>query len=88
MLATDALLLAIVTGALFGVLIAIIGSTWQRLAIILVLLYVLQTGAQQLLRVVQGTGAFDEFVTISIYRVAFAVAACLVVYIASRRSEP
>lgn len=87
MLANDALLLAVITGALFGVIVSMVGTTWQRLAVILTILYVLQTGAQQLLRIVEGIGSSEEFITITIYRMAFAIAACLVVYIVERRRE-
>ena len=83
-LETDAFLLAILTGLAMGVLTAMVGSSWQRLAIMLTMLYVLQTGAQQLLRVFAGTGTGDEFITITIYRVVFAVAACLVVALTDR----
>lgn len=79
MMETDAFILAIVTGGLFGVLVFIIGSTWQRLALILTLLYILQTGAQQALRMVQDKGSIDEFIAITVYRIAFSVAAVLVV---------
>lgn len=84
LLAADALLLALLTGLAFGIITTMVGSSWQRLAVMLATLYVLQTFAQQLLRMFQGLGSIDELVTITIYRLTFAVAACLVVAIAPR----
>jgi hypothetical protein len=78
----DALLLAVLTGLGFGFIIVLMGSSWQRLAVILTALFILQTGSQQLLRIIEGDQGMGELLTITVYRVAFAVAACIMVAVA------
>ena len=92
MIDLQAILLAILTGLGFGFIIVMMGSTWQRLAIILILLYILQTGSLQLWRIIEGKGSVDELVIVTIYRLAFSAAACLIVaivpHLSSYRSNP
>lgn len=78
MLESEQVVLAILTGAGFGVLVHIMGSSWQRLAVMLTLLWTMQTAPQFIYRALDGTDVSQEVINVTILRVAFAVTACLV----------
>jgi hypothetical protein len=61
------------------------GSSWQRLAIILVMLWTLQTGPQFIWRWLEGERIATEVDVVTILRVTFTVAGCLTVAMANRR---
>ena len=81
----DQLLLAILTGAGFGFTVHRIGSTPGRLAVMLTLLYVFQTLSQTVWRILEGTGTLNELVIVGELRLAFAIAAVLMVALLNRR---
>lgn len=71
----EQLVLAVLTGVGFGVLVHLIGSSWQRLALFLTLLWTLQTGPQYLWRWMDGQEVTQEVINVSVLRLTFAVAA-------------
>ena len=82
----DQLLLAVITGAMFGYIVSLLGSSPQRLAVLLVALWALQTLAQQIYRAIdEGRDATNEVVLVSLLRLAFAISAVAVVWFAERR---
>lgn len=85
-MAPEQFLLAILSGIGFGYIVYRMGSTTARLAVMLVMLYVFQTFAQQVYRVVEGTGSMNELLTVSGLRLAFSVAAVLILFVLNRRA--
>jgi hypothetical protein len=80
----EQLLLAALTGGLFGVLVAIIGSSWQRLAVLLLLLWTMQTGPQYVYRWLDGQEVTREIVVVTVLRVIFAASAGIVLALMNR----
>jgi len=75
----ERLILAVLGGIGFGIIVALIGTTWQRLLLLLVILWTLQTGPQFIWRWLEGEDIGTEVVTVTILRVTFTVAAVLTV---------
>lgn len=71
----EQVILAILTGAGFGFLAYLVGSSWQRLALFLVLLWTMQTGPQYLWRWLDGQDVTQEVINVTVLRFTFAVAA-------------
>ena len=84
-MAPEQLLLAILGGIGFGFTVHLIGSTWQRLAVMLAMLYVFQTLTQQVFRYLTGQTPIDELVIVSELRLVFSVAAVVMLALLSRR---
>ena len=82
----DLLVLATLTGLSFGYIVYRIGSTTARLAVLLVMLYIFQTFALQVYRVVDGTGTIDELLVVSELRVTFTIAAVAMLALLNRRA--
>jgi len=80
----EQLALAVLGGAGFGALITFIGSGWQRLLLILVLLWTMQTGPQYLYRALDGTDMTQEVAIVTQLRVTFTIAAVLAVALGNR----
>ena len=76
--------LAILGGAGFGALIVFVGSSWQRLAVILVLLWTMQTGPQFFYRWLEGADMTREVVIVTELRVIFTIAAVAMLALANR----
>jgi hypothetical protein len=87
-LESEPVLLALLTGAGFG---AIIHWVWcwspGKTAAVLVLLYIMQTLAQQVWRVLDGVGTVEEAFIVGFYRLAFAIGAVAIVGLLHRRCE-
>ena len=78
------IILAILGGLGFGVLISFVGSTWQRLALLLFLLWTMQTGPQFIYRQFQGTDVAEEVIIVTVLRVTFTVAAVIALALTNR----
>ena len=82
------LLLLLAPGAAFG---AIVHWLWDwsvgKTTAVLVLVWFLQTFAQQLLRMFDGVGSIDETLIVGSYRLTFAIAALIVVGVLHRRCD-
>ena len=76
--------LAVLGGVGFGAFIVFVGSSWQRLLLILVLLWTMQTGPQYLYRALDGTDMTQEVVIVTQLRLTFTIAAVIVVAIINR----
>ena len=81
----EQILLAILTGAGFGVITWRIGSTPGRLAVMLVLLAIMQTFSQVAWRILEGTGTIDEMLIVAESRIIFGVAAVGILWFLNRR---
>jgi ABC-type sugar transport system permease subunit len=87
MLDVEQLILAAVTGGLFGILVAFIGSSWQRLALFLLLLWTMQTAPQYVYRALDGANVTQEVVNVTLSRSAFAITAVVVLALVNRYRE-
>jgi len=81
----DQLALAIVTGLGFGYFVTLLGSSPQRLAMMLFALWALQTLAQQLFRAMDGRDVSNEVIMVSTIRLVFAASAVSFVYLWGKR---
>lgn len=72
-------LLAIFGGAGFGLLAARIGTTWQRMLVMLVLLWTMLSGPQMVFRWLHGSAVIDEVLVVTILRAAFTAAAIVAI---------
>ena len=73
---TQQLLLAVLTGVGFGFFVVLLsGISHQRLFLLLVGLWFLQSFSQHLLRALDGRDITDELITVAILRLVFAVCA-------------
>ena len=84
----EPLLLALLTGLGFGFLVHWLWD-WSasKAAAVLVLFWTLQTFAQQLWRIFEGTGGLDELLIVGSYRLTFATAAIVLIWLVHRRCE-
>lgn len=71
----EQLALAVLGAIGFGVLVHLIGSTWQRLVLLLALLWTLQTGPQYVYRWLDGQDVSQEIISVTILRTTFTVVA-------------
>jgi len=78
------LLVALISGVGFGAIISRLGSSPQRLALILVLLWTMQTGPQFIYRWLDGFDIAEEVVTVTMLRLAFTVAAVCALWVGNR----
>jgi len=76
--------LAALGGVGFGALIVFVGSSWQRLLLILVLLWTMQTGPQYLYRALDGADMTQEVAIVTQLRLTFTIAAVLAVALGNR----
>lgn len=84
----ESILLAILGGAAFGTIVHLIGSTWQRLAVLLTVLTILQTLPQQIYRSLEsGEWLTHELSVVLILRFTFIVAAVAVVALIDWRND-
>lgn len=81
------LLSAAATGSVFGAIVSRLGSTWQRLAFLLTMLWMLQSLPQNIYRTITVTGDLDEMFTVGLVRLTFGFTACLVVWLVNRRAR-
>jgi hypothetical protein len=81
----DQCILAILTGAGFGFVVHLMGSTASRLAVMLVMLYVFQSLSQTIWRLLDGRTTLEEVIIVGELRLAFGVAAVLMVLLLNRR---
>jgi len=77
-------MIAVISGVGFGALISRLGSSPQRLALILVLLWVMQSGPQFVYRWLDGIDVAEEVVIVTALRLTFTVAAVAALWVANR----
>ena len=78
-------LIAVISGFGFGALISRLGSSPQRLALILVLLWTMQTGPQFVYRWLDGVNVGKEVAIVTALRLTFTAAAVAALWFANRR---
>ncbi|HUW16831.1 MAG TPA: hypothetical protein VMW94_07115 [Actinomycetes bacterium] len=76
--------LAIIGGLGFGAIINRLGSSPQRLALILVLLWTMQTGPQFIYRWLDGFDVTDEVLVVTSLRLTFTIAAVSALWFMNR----
>ena len=84
----DNLVLAIITGGLFGVLLSLFENSWRRTLAALTLLVIMQSLPQQLYRsleIEERPFLSEELVYVLTLRIAFLASAVLILAIANRR---
>ena len=86
MVGLDQLLLAVITGIMFGWFVSLLGSSPQRLALMLFALWLLMSVSQQLYRALSDSiDITDEIIFLVLVRGSFAIAAVLTVWLIERR---
>lgn len=75
----EQLVLSLITGVGFGYIVYRLGSSPQRLAVILFALWMLMSGSQHLYRALDGVDVAQEVVVLASLRLAFALAAVFTV---------
>ena len=85
MLVPDQLLLAILTGVACGYVATLVDMHWRTLMTWIVILFVLQTFAQMLWRISTGHNTWEDLAIVTVNRLAFTVAACLLVWAWEKR---
>jgi hypothetical protein len=81
---TEQLLLALASGALFGVLVYLVVSSWRRLALLLFLIWTMTSLPQYLYRQFDGQDVFNEVVKVTLNRLVFGLAALVVLELLNR----
>jgi len=81
------LLLALLGGLGFGYIISRIGTDWRLIAVMLAILWTMQTGPQFVYRWLVGTDVAEEVVAVTILRATFLAATIVVVAIGNRRDR-
>jgi hypothetical protein len=80
--------LAILGAIGFGLIIHVwFGSSWQRLALLLVTLWSLQTGPQFIYRWMSGQEVVQEVINVTLLRMMFTVAAVVTLALVNRYRE-
>lgn len=82
----DALLLAVILGLGFGVFAQRVGTTWQRLALFLFVLWVFQSMSQHVYSIVIDGDSPRQLTYVAHIRLVFGACACAVVWLLNRRA--
>lgn len=83
--AAEQLILAVLTGLGFGYVVFRMGSSPQRLLLMLFALWTLQTGSQFIYRALGGTEIWREVVIVTFLRLTFTAGAVVALWYCNRR---